>query len=65
MWSWDTYKQAVGMAGFAPDLAKQQLRLMVSAADPLTGHEPDKIDRCGVGGGCNGLWCLVFLPTLK
>lgn len=54
MWSWDTYKQAVGMVGFIPDLAKDQLRLLVSAADPKTGHIPDKIDRCGVGGGCAG-----------
>ncbi|CAJ1406111.1 unnamed protein product [Effrenium voratum] len=52
-WSWDTYKQAVGMAKFAPELAKDQLRLLVSARDGL-GHIPDKVDRCGQGGGCSG-----------
>lgn len=54
MWSWDTYKQAVGMVLFAPELAKEQLRLLVSARDPKTGHIPDLVDRCGRGGGCNG-----------
>lgn len=54
MWSWDTYKQAVGMVSFTPDLAKQQLRLLTSARDPTTGHIPDKVDRCGKGGGCSG-----------
>jgi len=53
-WSWDTYKQAVGMVAFAPDLAKQQLRLLVTTQDPQTGHLPDKVDRCGRGGGCSG-----------
>eukprot|EP00931_Biecheleriopsis_adriatica_P101701 TRINITY_DN76786_c0_g1_i1.p1 TRINITY_DN76786_c0_g1~~TRINITY_DN76786_c0_g1_i1.p1 ORF type:complete len:722 (+),score=150.56 TRINITY_DN76786_c0_g1_i1:36-2168(+) len=54
MWSWDTYKQAAGMAAFAPWLAKQQLRLMAAAQDTSTGHIPDKVDRCGRGGGCSG-----------
>ena len=53
-WSWDTYKQAVGMVHFAPHLAKDQLRLLISARDKATGHIPDKVDRCGVGGGCSG-----------
>lgn len=53
-WSWDSYKQAVGMALFSPRLAKQQLRLMATAQDPSTGHIPDKVSRCGVGGGCSG-----------
>lgn len=53
-WSWDSYKQAVGMVAFAPDLAKQQLRLLAAAQDPITGHIPDKVDRCGRGGGCSG-----------
>ena len=53
-WSWDTYKQAVGMVSFAPQLAKDQLRLLVSARDKQTGHIPDKVDRCGNAGGCNG-----------
>ena len=52
-WSWDTYKQAVGMVHFAPQLAKDQLRLLVSARDS-SGHIPDKVDRCGQGGGCSG-----------
>lgn len=52
-WSWDTYKQAVGMVHFAPQLAKDQLRLLVSAQD-RSGHIPDKVDRCGQGGGCSG-----------
>lgn len=52
-WSWDTYKQAVGMVHFAPQLAKDQLRLLVSAQDS-GGHIPDKVDRCGQGGGCSG-----------
>lgn len=42
-WSWDTYKQAVGMVHFAPQLAKDQLRLLVSAQDS-GGHIPDKVD---------------------
>ena len=54
MWSWDTYKQAVGMVAFAPELAKSQLRVLVAGRDMKTGHIPDKIDRCGVGGGCAG-----------
>jgi hypothetical protein len=62
MWSWDTYKQAVGMARFAPALAMNQLRLLVAGrdyqTDKLTGqslpHIPDKVDRCGRGGGCAG-----------
>eukprot|EP01051_Picozoa_sp_SAG22_P016798 SAG22_NODE_2453_length_2555_cov_2.839577_3_plen_83_part_00 len=33
MWSWDTYKQAVGMALWAPELAKNQLRLLVHGRD--------------------------------
>jgi len=53
-WSWDTYKQAVGMAPFAPQLAKNQLRLLVAGRDFATDHIPDKVDRCGVGGGCAG-----------
>ncbi|CAE7826383.1 ygjK [Symbiodinium sp. CCMP2592] len=53
-WSWDTYKQAVGMVDFAPQLAKDQLRLIVSAQNKQTGHIPDKVDRCGKAGGCSG-----------
>ena len=53
-WSWDSYKQAVGMVHFAPQLAKDQLRLIVSARNTETGHIPDKVDRCGAAGGCNG-----------
>jgi len=53
-WSWDSYKIAVGMVTFAPDIAMQQLRLMVAARDVATGHIPDKVDRCGRGGGCSG-----------
>ena len=53
-WSWDTYKQAVGMVPFAPELAKNQLRLLVAGRDFATDHIPDKVDRCGVGGGCAG-----------
>ena len=52
-WSWDTYKQAVGMVHFVPELAKDQLRLLTSARDSR-GHVPDKVDRCGLGGGCSG-----------
>ena len=37
MWSWDTYKQAVGMALWAPELAKNQLRLVVSGRDYQAG----------------------------
>jgi putative isomerase len=56
MWSWDTYKQAVGMALWAPELAKRQLRLLVRGRDYQAGlaHIPDKVDRCGRGGGCAG-----------
>ena len=62
MWSWDTYKQAIGMARFAPELSMNQLRLLVAGrdyqTDKLTGislpHIPDKVDRCGKGGGCAG-----------
>lgn len=54
MWSWDTYKQAVGMVDFAPELAKQQIRVIIAGRDRKTGHIPDKIDRCGIGGGCSG-----------
>lgn len=58
MWSWDTYKQAVGMAPFAPMLAKEQLRLLVQGRDYNNKlhlpHIPDKVDRCGHGGGCAG-----------
>ena len=53
-WSWDTYKQAVGMVSFAPQIAKDQLRLIVSARNRRNGHIPDKVDRCGNAGGCNG-----------
>lgn len=53
-WSWDTYKQAVGMVAWEPELAKTQLRLLVGAMDKMTGHIPDKVDRCGSGGGCSG-----------
>jgi hypothetical protein len=56
MWSWDTYKQAVGMVLWAPELAKNQLRLLVHGRDYQAGlaHIPDKVDRCGHGGGCAG-----------
>eukprot|EP00928_Gymnodinium_smaydae_P076137 TRINITY_DN59124_c0_g1_i1.p1 TRINITY_DN59124_c0_g1~~TRINITY_DN59124_c0_g1_i1.p1 ORF type:complete len:362 (+),score=50.47 TRINITY_DN59124_c0_g1_i1:3-1088(+) len=42
------------MVDFAPSLTKQQLRVIVAGRDMKTGHIPDKIDRCGVGGGCSG-----------
>ena len=42
------------MVGFAPQLAKDQLRLIVSAQNKQTGHIPDKVDRCGKAGGCSG-----------
>ena len=42
-WSWDTYKQAVGMLPFAPNLAKEQLRLLVAGRDRKTDHIPDKV----------------------
>jgi hypothetical protein len=53
-WSWDTYKQAVATAQFDASLAKDQLRLIVSARNKTTGHIPDDVDRCGDGGGCPG-----------
>ena len=42
------------MASWAPTLAKDQLRVLVHGRDLKTGHIPDKVDRCGVGGGCSG-----------
>ena len=50
------------MARFAPALSMNQLRLLVAGrdyqTDKLTGlslpHIPDKVDRCGKGGGCAG-----------
>ncbi len=53
-WSWDTYKQAVATAIWDPDLARNQLRLIVAARNTSTGHITDLVDRCGRGTGCPG-----------
>ena len=44
------------MVLWAPELAKNQLRLLVHGRDYQAGlaHIPDKVDRCGHGGGCAG-----------
>ena len=53
-WSWDTYKQSVATVQFDASLAKDQLRLIVSARNKTTGHIPDLVDRCGKRAGCPG-----------
>jgi hypothetical protein len=53
-WSWDSYKQAVATVIFDPELAKDQLRLITDARNRSSGHIPDLVKRCGVGGGSPG-----------
>ena len=53
-WSWDSYKQAVATVLFHPDLARDQLRLIIQARNSSSGHITDDVNRCGVGGGAPG-----------
>ena len=53
-WSWYTYKQAVDMVKFAPELTKEKLRLIVSTKNTIKGHITDLLDRCDTCAGCPG-----------